>query len=247
MDYESSIMNNYRFMYELNSEDITRDTIGEFRSGQYGIMVIRNADNNTVELFGDLLPQDMHKRTKVTIGHDDEAGDRLQHTHDMLWHQDRAYHKDVHQFVGLYCIRADAGSSGTYFADMSAVYTNSSDKLKAAADGVECLHSITKYMEQEEYPYEFETELQKRFYRKKNRATHPLVCEDAFGKYYFYSPAYTTTPFEREINSMIDYSPQYVHMWQPNDLLVYNNFKIIHKRDNTNPNVVRQHVRYAIR
>ncbi len=247
MDNESSIMNNYNFIYEINSEDITRDTVSEFRLGQYGLMVIRDADADTIELFGELLPQDMHGRTKVTIGHDDTNGNRLQHTHDMLWHQDRAYHKDVHQFVGLYCIRADAGSSGTYFADMSIAYNNSSDELKAAADGVECLHSITKYMSQEEYPYEFETELQKRFYRRKNRATHSLVCEDAFGKYYFYSPAYTTTVLETELNDIIEHSPQYVHMWQPNDLLVYNNYKIIHKRDNTDEDVIRQHVRYALK
>lgn len=237
----------YKFKIEIDASEITDDLIQHFRDFGYGLIVIRNADNDTVEKFGELLPQDMYGRKKVTIGHDDEHGERLQHTHDMLWHQDRAYHKDVHPYVGLYCLIAEQGSSKTYFADMSDVYKSAPQELKDKAEDMVCINSITKYMAQEEYPYEFKSEAHRRAYRLKNRTKHPLVWEDNFGKFFFFCAAYTETDLEDEIQSLVEKSEVYKHEWEPNDLLVYNNYKIIHKRDETDSSVIRKHVRYAFK
>lgn len=238
----------YTFKLEINASDIDNSIINNFRDGTYSVLVIRDADQQTVNQFGSLLPQDMYGKTEITIGLEDEQGEKLDHAVDMLWHQDRAYHKDVHQFVGLYCIHADVGSSPTYFADMQSIFKTSPSSLQALARGVECVNSITKYMDQEEYPYEFKSEAHKRAYRMKNKATHPLVKEDAHGEYYFFSEAYTETDLSVVLQRQVDLSDdKYLHNWQPNDLLVYNNYKVIHRRDKTNTNVRRQHIRYALR
>ena len=58
----------------------------------------------------------MYGFKKVTIGIEDEKGEKLTMQTHMLWHQDRAYSKDIHPYVGLYCIRADeATQSYTLF------------------------------------------------------------------------------------------------------------------------------------
>ena len=97
------------------------------------------------------------------------------------------------------------------------------------------------------YPYEFKSEAHRRAYRLKNRTKHPLVWEDNFGKFFFFCAAYTETDLEDEIQSLVEKSEVYKHEWEPNDLLVYNNYKIIHKRDETDSSVIRKHVRYAFK
>ena len=127
-------MTQRQFIKKINVKDINEDVINDLHSGVVSLYVIDDANEDTVELFGNLLDQDMYGRKRVTIGHDDEHGKRLNHAHDMLWHQDRAYSKDCHPYVGLYCIRADKGSSPTWFADMqdATIKVQLSSKIKRA-------------------------------------------------------------------------------------------------------------------
>lgn len=237
----------YKFLHNIKVDDITPTLVNDFQNGAYGIICVEGADEQTIDKFGKLLDQDMYGRKKVTIGIEDEKGEKLNHATDMLWHQDRAYSDSIHPFVGLYCIRADKGSSQTHYLDMQGVYKDSSDSLKEQAKGVKCVNSITKYMSQEEYPYNFKSKLQERAWRRFNRATHDLVWEDDYGPYYFYSEAYTETELEPQLQKEI-YKEQhmYSHNWAPKQLLVYNNHKVLHKRDATPAKVVRQHIRYAL-
>ena len=239
-------MTKRQFVKKINVKDINDGVINDLHNGVVSLYVIDDANDTTIELFGNLLDQDMYGRKRVTIGHDDEHGKRLNHAHDMLWHQDRAYSKDCHPYVGLYCIRADKGSSPTWFADMQDAYDKSSNELKDKANNLKCMNTITKYMSKEEYPYEFDSPVHERAWRMKNRAEHPLVKQDDTGKYYFFSEAYTETNLEEELQTAMQNTKFYKHDWKPNQLLVYNNFKTVHKRDSTPSDVVRQHIRYAL-
>lgn len=240
-------MTKRHFIKNIDAKDVNNEIVNDLHSGAVSLYVINNATEKTIELFGTLLDQDMYGRKSVTIGYDDNHGMRLNHATDMLWHQDRAYSKDIHPFVGLYCVRADEGSSPTHYLDMQNVYKDSSDELKEATKDIECVNSITKYMSQEEYPYQFKNEVQKRAWRMKNRATHPLVWEDSYGPFYFYSEAYTETDLEPQLKQEIyKQEHMYSHYWKQHQLLVYNNYKTLHKRDTTEEKVVRQHVRFAL-
>ena len=235
-----------QFKKTISSSEINQSVIDDFYSGAVSMYIVTDSDKETVHRFGKLLDQDMYGRKIVTIGIEDAQGEKLDHSRDMLWHQDRAYSKTVHPFVGLYCIRADEGSSPTHFIDMQTVYDNSSEQLKEKSENLKCLNTITKYMSQEKYPYKFKTPVQERAWRMKNRAEHPLVWQDSTGKFYFFSEAYTETDLEEEFKQEISKTESYVHEWKPNELLVYNNHKVIHKRDSTPNTVIRQHIRYAI-
>ena len=237
----------YKFLINVNKDWITQENINDFHRGAYGIICVSDADEDTIESFGALIDQDMYGRKKVTIGIEDEQGEKLNHADDMLWHQDRAYAKEVHPFVGLYCIRADDGSSPTHYLDMQSVYSDSSKELKEATKDLECVNSITKYMAQENYPYKFKSKVQERAWRMKNRAKHKLVWNDDYGPFYFYSEAYTETDLEPQLKEEIyKEKHMYTHYWTPNQLVVYNNHKVLHKRDSTPDIVVRQHIRYAL-
>ena len=237
----------YKFLHNIKVADITPTLVDDFQNGAYGIICVEDADEQTINNFGKLLDQDMYGRKKVTIGIEDEKGEKLNHATDMLWHQDRAYSDAMHPFVGLYCISADQGSSQTHYLDMQGVYKDSSNSLKEQAKDVKCVNSITKYMSQEEYPYKFKSKLQERAWRRFNRATHDLVWEDDYGPFYFYSEAYTETELEEQFQEEIyKEKHMYSHTWSPKQLLVYNNHKVLHKRDATPEKVVRQHIRYAL-
>jgi len=238
--------NKFEFIIHIDVTEITNKLIENFHNGTYGIICIENASENTVEQFGKLLDQDMYGRKKVTIGLEDEKGEKLSHDTNMLWHQDRAYSKDVHPFVGLYCICADIGSSPTYYLDMQGVYRDSSVELKKNASNTQCINSITKYMTQEQYPYQFKNKVQERAWRMKNRSKHDLVWYDKYGPFYFFSEAYTESDLEPLFKKEI-YKEKYMysHYWKPKQLLVYNNYKILHKRDETPVHVDRRHLRFA--
>ena len=71
----------------------------------YSLYIVENANDKTVELFGNLIdPRYVRSRKRVTIGHDDEHGERLNHAHDMLWHF-KIEHTVKGPSVGLYCVR----------------------------------------------------------------------------------------------------------------------------------------------
>jgi len=235
----------YEFIKEINT--VTADIVNKLYEGDIGILLIRNCDSSIVEEFGELLPQDLYNNKVIPVGIKDKEQDHVWHTTEMLWHQDRAYNKLVHPFVGLYCVVAESGSSPTHFLDMQRAYAESSDGLKKDCENVVCVNEVAKYFKQAEYPHTFRNKTWERAYRMKARAEHSLVQSDKYGNYYFYSPAYTLTDFEDRLKEECIKSEYIVtHWWQPQDLLVYNNLKILHKREETPEHVDRRHLRFAI-
>lgn len=235
----------YNFVVE--TEIFDQSHVEKLYDGSIGVLIIKNSKPEDIEFFGELLPQDMYSTKVIPIGTTNKEEEHVWSTTEMLWHQDRAYNKDVHPFVGLYCIAADEGASGTYFCDMQAVYRDSSDELKNKCDDVIAVNEVAKYFRQAEYPHTFRNKVWERAYKAKAKAEHKLVQEDKHGKFYFYSEAYTIVEFEDELKS-ISYQDKYIykHTWSPTDLVVYNNYKVAHKRDYTAPEVDRRHLRFAL-
>jgi len=142
---------------------------------------------------------------------------------------------------------SDEGSGRTYFADMQTAYKQSSSDLKEECENLICVNSVKKYTTQETYAHTFKNKIIERAFFMKAKAEHKLVQEDAFGKYYFYSPAYTETDLDEKLfNQCSKDEFVYKHRWTPNDLLVYNNLKVIHAREKTDESVKRRHLRFAL-
>ena len=228
-------------------DKVTDQSIESLCNNSVGVVIVDNAKEEDIDRFGNIIPQDLYGSEVVPIGTLDKTEQHVHSTPEMLWHSDRSYSKDVHPIVGLFCIAADQGSSPTYFCDMQLAYKNASEELKNKTEGVSCQHSIAKYSDQIGYPHDFKDKRWERLHRLKGRTKHDLVCEDSYGKYFFYSEGYTETSFEDELKDVCYQNKNiYKHVWRPNQLVVYNNYKVTHKRDETPTHVDRRHLRFAV-
>ena len=159
----------------------------------------------------------------------------------------KIFKKDIHKLVALYCISAPRGSGRTSFVDMQKAYNDAPEELKQKCEGVSCINSIKRYMSQEKYPFTFKNERDERAFRMLAKTKHDLVWEDKYGKFFFYSPAYTECDFGKEIEkACIKEKNIYTHEWTMGDLLLYNNFKTIHAREDTGPTIKRRLIRFAL-
>lgn len=209
-----------------------------------GLKIYKNFDITTLD-SEDMLPQDLHGNKVIAIGGEDEG---VWKTEEMLWHHDRAYHPDCHNTVGLYCIAAEAGSSPTYFIDMVTAYEDAPQYIKNKLRTEKGTHSVRKYMEQATYPHTFKDKKEERKWRVLSKAEHPLVQENQYGTFFFYSPAYTETDWEPWLKEhCLQEKYIYTHYWEPGDMLIYDNKSILHRRDRTHPDIDRRHLRYALR
>ena len=80
----------------------------------------------------------------------------------------------------------------------------------------------------------------------KSKTKQNIYRKDRFGEYVFFSPAYANTKYFDELNQIFeDQDNIYVHDWKPNQLVIWNNMTVPHKRDHTPSHVKRRLVRYA--
>ena len=237
------------YSFVKSFDTITDQVVKLLFDNSIGVVIINNAKKEDINQFGNIVPQDIfYGLSEIPIGTLDKTKQHVYSTTEMLWHSDGSYSKDVHPIVGLFCISASEGSSPTYFCDMQSAYSNANLSLKNRTEGVLCQHSVTKYFNQREYPHKFKDKRHERLQRIKGKAIHNLVCEDNYGKYFFYNEGYTETEFEDELKSVCYQNKNiYKHVWNPNQLIVYNNYKVTHKRDDTPDYVDRRHLRFAIR
>jgi len=230
-------------------ENITEKDIDDLYDGTVQGIIVNNATPEDVKTFGELEEQDLYLKKEVPIGTDDETEDHVWQEVDMMWHSDRAYLDDVHPFCGLYCHSADEGSSPTYFTDNFTAWNMLSEDLKTkikALDEVE--FTVRRYLEKEKYPHTFRSPVWERAFYMHARAKHKLYRNDEFGEYLFYSEAYAIIDeqLKNEIERTI-YVPEniYAHQWKPNQLVVWNNFTLTHRRDHTPKHINRRLLRYA--
>ena len=218
------------------------------RNGDIGVLIIREA-NEDIESISKLklLPQDLYGSKVIPVGGDDNTkSTHVWHETEMLWHNDRAYSSDCHPVVGLYCQSAPKGSATTRFCDMQAAWFDAPQELKDKSN-INCLNTVDKYFVQAEYPHTFKEDRAEKIYRRRAKAEHPLTMKDLTGSWFFFSPAYTWCDHEDELMEHC-FQEKYIyeHHWNENDLLVYNNLKVVHARGKTPTEIKRRHLRYAL-
>ena len=222
-------------------------SIEQFYKGNIDVLIIKNADENMIHQIGTLEEQDLYGKTEVPIGTDNKDEDHVWQEEDMMWHNDRAYLDDIHPFVGLYCKEAEEGSSPTYFCDAKKAWKKLDEKLqdKIKEEGpVE--FSVKNYFERSAYPHDFRSEVYKRAFLMKSKTKQSIYRKDRFGEYVFFSPAYANTKYFDELNQIFeDQDNIYVHDWKPNQLVIWNNMTVPHKRDHTPSHIKRRLIRYA--
>mgnify|MGYP001294766940 FL=1 len=218
------------------------------KEGDLSLLIYKGANEKTVPEYSglEMVDQDLYGSKVIPVGADNnDETDHVWHETKMLWHSDRSYSSDVHPVVGLYCQSAPEGSATTLFCDMQQAWRDASTELKEKSN-IWCIHDVDKYFQQAQYPHTFKPRMEK-IYRKRSKARHPLTMNDKSGTYFFYSPAYTYCDHEEELlEHIIQDKYIYEHHWKDNDLLIYNNLKIIHSRGETASDVKRRHLRYAL-
>ncbi len=219
----------------------------DFFNGNIQVLIVKNADINTIHKVGTLENQDLYGKKEVPIGTDDKNEDHVWQEEDMMWHNDRAYLSDIHPFVGLYCKEAEQGSSPTYFCNSIKAWSKLKDDLKKKViDEGPVEFSVRNYFERSAYPHDFRSPVYKRAFLMKSKTKQSIYRNDAFGEYIFFSPAYAGTKYFDELNQIFeDKDNIHVHNWSAGDLVIWNNMTVSHKRDHTPSHVRRRLVRYA--
>lgn len=245
----TTTLNEYVYVKTIDYTDDVKDECAKVKNGWTGLLIIKDALPEVEEITGlTALSQDLYGSKVIPIGGDDNKDSgHIWHETEMLWHNDRAYSKDVHPVVGLYCVSAPKGSASTRFCDMQTAYQDATQSLKDKSR-ITCVNDVDKYFQQIQYPHTFKEERNERIYRKRSKAKHDLTMTDNSGSWFFFSPAYTHVDHQDElVKHCLQDKYIYEHVWSNNDLLIYNNLKLIHARGKTPSKVKRRHLRYALR
>lgn len=229
-------------------DQIIDDYVDELYNGDVQILIVKNASDRDIHKFGELEHQDLYGEKEVPIGTDDKSIDHVWQEVDMMWHSDRAYLSDVHPFCGLYCSAADEGSSPTYFCNNITGWKNLDKDLQERIKSEGPVQfTVKNYFEKTTYPHDFRTPVWERAFKIKSKTEHELYKNDKFGEYIFFSEAYAKSKYADEITEKLFNNKEnlYTHIWEPGDLVVWNNFTTTHRRDHTPSNVRRRLMRYA--
>lgn len=246
----------YEFIRHIDHQDnITEQDIADLRGGKVTLMIIDNADEHTMEKFGTLATQNQHttegrgfdvKGDKFfRVGSDDKKVPHVHLNENMPWHHDRGY-TDPFPYVGLFCVEWEEGAPPTRFADMRKAYNLAPEALKQKADGVICVNSFRKYGTKAKYPVPFLSKAWEKVYARKAWKEHPLVMEDEYGKWFYFSESATECDFEDEMmEACFNENNIYDHYYKPNQLVAYNNLTTCHRRMPSPDGIRRRHLRYA--
>ncbi len=243
----------YTFVKEINNPN--KNDVKDLRSGKVTILIINDANKNTIKMFGKLATQNQHGigrdfniegDTFFRVGSDDKNVPHVHLNENMPWHHDRGY-TDPFPFVGLLCLEFEEGSPPTQFADMRKAYIDSSAELKEKTQDLVCVNSFKKYKSKAKYPVPFLSKAWERVYSMKAWKKHPLVMKDDYGKWFYFSESATECEFEDEMmEACFNNINIYNHYYKPNQLLVYNNLTTCHRRNSCSDTLRRRHIRYAL-
>ena len=232
---------------EVKTSRVVSD-LEDLREGNIDIFVVKDASKDTIKEFGELIKQDMMQADEVPIGYQDEAYNLSTHS-DMAWHNDGSHLRSPYPFAALYCEDIDQGASPTHFCDMKQAWKslpeNIKDKVKKSKRAEFAVRNW--YTRDFIWPYEFQDEKDKHTYLRFARALQHLYRNDKFGEYLYFSPAHTTTDLLEDLNKVFKDECIYTHHWESNDLVVWNNFTLSHKRDASPDDLMRKLIRYAVK
>lgn len=179
------------------------------------------------ESFGPLLAGERHTRDHPAIQIISETG--LFGDQDLPWHNDFSYGEG--DFFGtLLCNRKNGEAAATSFVDMEAACAALSDDEQTR---LRCL--IGHYYLPASMMSDFYSEKQERSMQRA-RSTRPLVFDhpESGRPILYFSPGTLrrVRGGEADIEALVAHCERFAwdHQWKPHDVLLYDNFRVMHKR-----------------
>ena len=161
---------------------------------------------------------------------------------ELHWHSDQTYTRQPVFGTMMYAIEVPSNGGDTWFGDLSAAYDAMSAEMQAAVDGHRACYSIEKKSLKRRY----ETPQ----YQKDQAPDqwHPMVRTHPYldRKALYLSPGHMTRigdlsfeDSEKEIARLSDWAAQdrfvYKHCWRKNDVGIWDNSSVMHRRDSFPP------------
>ena len=161
---------------------------------------------------------------------------------ELHWHSDQTYTRQPVFGTMMYAIEVPSNGGDTWFGALSAAYDAMSAEMQAAVDGHRACYSIEKKSLERRY----ETPQ----YQKDQAPDqwHPMVRTHPYldRKALYLSPGHMTRigdlsfeDSEKEIARLSDWAAQdrfvYKHCWRKNDVVIWDNSSVMHRRDSFPP------------
>ena len=161
---------------------------------------------------------------------------------ELNWHSDQTYTRRPVFGTMMYAIEVPVEGGDTWFGDLAAAYAEMPAEMRAAVDGYKACYSIEKKSLKRRY----ETPQ----YQKDQTPDqwHPLVRTHPYldRKALYLSPSHITgigdlsfEDSEAELARLQDWASQdrfvYKHRWQQNDVVIWDNSSVMHRRDGFPP------------
>ena len=161
---------------------------------------------------------------------------------ELHWHSDQTYTRQPVFGTMMYAIEVPSNGCDTWFGDLSAAYDAMSAEMQTAVDGHRACYSIEKKSLERRY----ETPQ----YQKDQAPDqwHPMVRTHPYldRKALYLSPGHMTRigdlsfeDSEKEIARLSDWAAQdrfvYKHCWRKNDVVIWDNSSVMHRRDSFPP------------
>lgn len=157
---------------------------------------------------------------------------------DLRWHTDQSYTpKPVHGTM-LYGVEVPDDGGATWFCDLAAAYAAMPDALRTEVEGETACYSGLKPDSTQSAP------LRPDQIERIPDQRHPLVRTHPYLKYktLYISPNHITQIGERDLaateemlDRLVDWAEQprftYRHEWRANDLVLWDNAAVMHRRD----------------
>jgi taurine dioxygenase len=161
---------------------------------------------------------------------------------ELNWHSDQTYTRRPVFGTMMYAIEVPVEGGDTWFGDLAAAYAEMPAEMRATVDGYKACYSIEKKSLKRRY----ETPQ----YQKDQTPDqwHPLVRTHPYldRKALYLSPSHITgigdlsfEDSEAELARLQDWASQdrfvYKHRWQQNDVVIWDNSSVMHRRDGFPP------------
>lgn len=203
--------------------------IQDLKRGFVSVLVVRNIEfsrDSLTELLlklGAFQEQDVANGAFINAIHGQAANKSID------WHADRAYHPYPPRFLALYSLSAldKKRGGGTCFCDLQKAYRDMPEEMKKKINPLNLLY-FNRYML-------YKACRPQRGQFRLLSAIHSLVQSDETGEYLFFNRDYADDfELKSELCRHI-YKKAYIytHYWSRFDLVISNNFKTNHLRQET--------------